>query len=100
MSNVDKARQLKEEFDNLDVFGGKITVRQLWWIIKFAKIVRKFARNNVALYNLCNEIFTGVATFKEVKKLKDGTEYPGMSITMKVDGENVSYSESGEGDDV
>lgn len=95
MSNIEKARRMREEFDEPDVFGGKITFRQVWWIIKFAKTVRKFARSNAALYNLCNEIFRGIATFKEVTKTKpDGTTYPGLEITMRMqDGTVVSQTD-------
>lgn len=86
MSNYEKAKKFREEFDRPDVFGGKITFRQLWWIVKLAKTVRKFARSNAALYNLLNEIFRGIATFREVSKEKaDGTPYKGLKI-VAVDG--------------
>lgn len=95
MSNIDKAQKMRKEFDEPDVFGGRMNFRQIWWIIKFAKTVRKFARSNSALYNLCNEIFRGIATFKEVTKTKeDGTTYPGLEITMKMpDGAIISQTD-------
>jgi len=96
MSNYEKATKMRKEFDEPDVFGGKMNFRQIWWIIKFAKTVRKFARSNGALYNLCNELFRGIATFKEVTKTKaDGvTTYPGLEITMKMlDGTQMTESE-------
>ncbi len=94
MSNYEKAVKLRKEFD--EVFSGKMSFRQIWWIIKFAKTVRKFARSNAALYNLCNEIFRGIATFKEVPKMKtDGTKYMGLEITMKMpDGTEMVQSET------
>ncbi len=97
MSNMEKAQKMRKEFDEPDVFGGKITFRQLWWIIKLVKIVRKYARSNSALYNLFNELFNSVATFKEVTKTKDdGTAYPGLEITMKMyDGSMMTQSEKG-----
>lgn len=96
MSNYDKAQKMRKEFDDPDVFGGKMNFRQIWWMIKFAKTVRKFARSNAALYNLCNEVFRGIATFKEVKKMKeDGTIYPGLEITMKVEGVEITEQEKG-----
>ena len=94
MSNYEKAQRMRKEFDESDVFGGKITFRQIWWIIKFAKTVRKFARSNAALYNLCNDIFKGVASFKDVTKTReDGTTYPGLQIAMIVNGVEVVESE-------
>lgn len=117
MSNIEKARKMREEFDEQDVFGGKITFRQLWWIIKLVKIVRKFARSNTALYNLLNEMFRGIATFKEVKKASDrkftnglsymipeplGTQsdtptfYLGLEIVMKVGTEEVTEVKEGD----
>lgn len=85
MSNSEKAQKMRKEFDESDVFGGNISFRQIWWIIKFAKTVRKFARSNAALYNLCNELFRGIATFKSVTKTKDdGTTYDGLEIIMKM----------------
>jgi len=101
MSNYEKATKMRKEFDEPDVFGGKMNFRQIWWIVKLAKTVRKFARSNAALYNLLNEIFRGIATFKEVTKTKDdGTTYPGLEITMKMpDGMQVTESEDYRGDE-
>jgi hypothetical protein len=102
MSNYEKARKMRKEFDKPDVFGGKITFRQIWWIIKFAKTVRKFARSNAALYNLCNELFVGIASFKSVPKLNElnGMMYKGLQVTMKIDGiEMSSMIEDSDGDE-
>ena len=95
MSNIEKAQKMRKEFDEPDVFGGKINFRQLWWIVKLVKTVRKFARSNGALYNLLNELFRGIARFKEVTKTKDdGTTYPGLEITMKMpDGTQMTENE-------
>ncbi len=97
MSNQEKAQEMRKEFNKPDVFNGTMHFRQIWWIVKFAKTVRKFARSNAALYNLLNEIFRGIATFKEVTKTKeDGTTYPGLEITMKMyDGSMMTQSEKG-----
>jgi hypothetical protein len=85
MSNSEKAQKMRKEFNEPDVFGGTISFRQIWWIIKFAKTVRKFARSNAALYNLCNEIFRGIASFTAVTKIKDdGSTYLGLEIKMKM----------------
>lgn len=99
MSNYDKAQKMRKEFDEPTVFDGKMNFRQIWWIIKFAKTVRKFARSNAALYNLCNEIFRGIATFKEVTKTRDDrTTYPGLEITMKMPDGTV-MAQTGEDDE-
>ena len=97
MSNTEKAQKMRKEFDEPEVFNGKINFRQIWWIVKLAKTVRKFARSNAALYNLLNEIFSGIARFKEVTKTKeDGSIYPGLEITMKMsDGTQMTESEKG-----
>ena len=98
---MEKAQKMRKEFNEPDVFNGTMHFRQIWWIVKLAKTVRKFARSNVALYNLLNEIFRGVATFKEVTKTKDdGTTYPGLEITMKMyDGTLMSQVEPDRGDE-
>jgi len=95
MSNYEKAIKMRREFDEPTVFDGKMNFRQIWWTVKLVKIVRKFARSNSALYNLLNEIFRGVATFKEVTKTRDdGTTYLGLEITMKMsDGTQMTESE-------
>lgn len=100
MSNYEKARGMREEFDEPVVFGGKMTFRQIWWLVKFAKTVRKFARSNAALYNLCNELFRGIAKFEEVPKTKDdGTVYKGLQITMKLEDGTVFSQVSKESDE-
>lgn len=60
----------------------KLTARQIWVIVKFCKWVRLRARNNSALNNLLNKMFS-YATFKTVTKTKrDGSTYPGLEITV------------------
>ncbi len=94
MSNVQKAEQLKKDFE--EAFGGKMTFRQLWFIVKCCKVCRKFARSNAAFNNLFNSIFRGVATFRQVDKTVPDYAVPGntkivqsLQIKMKtvVDGE-------------
>lgn len=73
----------KEEFEFLF---GKLTSKQLWLLVRFAKYVRLRARNNVAFNNLANRIFP-YAKFRQIEKTntKDGTKYMGLSLV--VDGE-------------
>ena len=81
MSNVQKAEQLKKEFE--EAFGGRMTFRQLWFVIKCCKTVRKFARSNTALNNLFNNIFSGVATFKQVDKTVPDWKNPGSTKVIQ-----------------
>ena len=61
---------------------GKLTLEQLWAIVKIAKHVRLRARNNTAFNNYMNRIFP-YAQFKTVQKQHaNGTYYPGLSITV------------------
>lgn len=100
MSNVEKAQILRKNFD--EVFPDGMDERQLWWITKFAKTVRKFARTNVAYNNLCNALFEGKAVFKDVNKFDSVKQksYTGLSITVKgKDGTDITYSGKDEGDE-
>jgi len=82
MSNIDKAVAFRKEAN--EIFDKPLNFRQIWWIIKLCKTVRKFARSNAALYNLFNELFFGIAKFSEVnKESNDGKKYKGLLITMK-----------------
>lgn len=61
---------------------GKLTLEQLWAIVKIAKHVRLRARNNTAFNNYFNRIFP-YAQFKTItKQHADGTTYPGLQITV------------------
>lgn len=82
MSNQEKAEQFKKDIK--EAFPDGLTFRQIWFIVKFAKVVRKFARNNSALYNLCNMTFRDTARFFEVEKIstRDGKPYKGLKIEM------------------
>lgn len=66
-----------------DAFGGELTALQLWALVKFAKRVRKYARNNSAFNNLANRAFPH-ASFRQVTKQKpNGETYPGLQINVK-----------------
>ena len=71
---------------------GKLTLDQLWAIVKIAKHVRLRARNNTAFNNYMNRIFP-YAKFQTVtKQHADGTNYPGLRIS--VDGAEVVEEEN------
>lgn len=76
---------------------GELNAKQLWTITKFAKRVRKFARNNSAFNNLANRSFP-YASFRQVQKTrlnritKAPETYEGLSITVK--GETAGDDES------
>jgi len=86
---MDRVSQLKQEIDK--VFKEQLTANQLWAITKLCKHVRLRARNNSAFNNLFNSLFPH-ARFRQVTKTKkDGSQYPGLSIT--VDNNEVSEDE-------
>lgn len=100
---MDRAAQLKAEFEK--EFGTKLTARQLWTLVKFAKHVRLRCRNNAAFNNFMNGVFQPHARFVQVtKKHPEGTirrgvnvsgqTYPGLSIL--VNGESVEGEEESE----
>ena len=76
--------EARDEFE--EVFGfhiSKLTLRQLWWIVKFCKTVRMRGRSNTAFNNVFKRTFSG-AFFRQVtKKREDGSEYPGLDIKIK-----------------
>lgn len=95
MSNYEKAKLLRKHFD--EAFPDGISLRQVWFLVKYAKTVRKFARSNAALNNLSNVLFDGIASFKEIDKVDkiSGRPYKGLVITLKlVDGTMINDSES------
>lgn len=59
-----------------------LTIDQLWAIVRIAKHVRKFARNNSAFNNLFNRLFPN-AQFRTVAKEWNGKIYDGLQITLK-----------------
>jgi len=71
-----------------DAFGRDLNARELWVITRFAKRVRKFARNNSAFNNLANRAFP-YATFRQVQKqgvdkyTGQPRSYEGLQITVK-----------------
>lgn len=82
--------ELKAELEA--AFGKELSGRQLWALTKLAKRVRLRARNNNAFNGLMNRLFPH-ANFRQVTKTKkDGTTYPGLSIT--VNGTDHSEDES------
>lgn len=97
------ADRLEGEFD--DCFGtegadfGRITYRQLWFIVKVAKGARLYCRSNKAFNNFFNSIFGKVARFEQITKTKPNQEeYEGLKITMIVDG-NDAEDDSYDGED-
>ena len=85
-----EGEQLASEFE--EAFGVSVkslTPRQAWWLTKFAKHVRLRCRNNSAFNNYMNRNFTGL-DFKEVTKHRaDGSTYPGLVITDKINGASM-----------
>lgn len=69
----------KENFQQLQI--DKLTLKQLWWLVKFAKHVRGRCRNNSAFNNFMNRNFTP-AKFSEVPKEYKGKQYTGLKITV------------------
>lgn len=70
---------------------GKMTLKQLWAVVKIAKYVRLRARNNTAFNNYMNAIFP-YARFEQVTKVRaDGQTYPGLRIT--IEGESLDGEE-------
>ncbi len=93
MSNYEKAQKLRKHFD--EAFPNRMSERQVWFLVKYAKTVRKFARSNAAFNNLSNMLFEGIAKFKEIDKVdKLGRAYKGLSITVKTKEGEVTGSES------
>lgn len=74
-----------ESFQQLSI--DKLTVEQLWWLVKFAKHVRGRCRNNSAFNNFMNRNFSP-AQFKEVPKEYSGRMYTGLQIKV---GEKASF---------
>lgn len=89
MSNYEKAQKLRKHFD--EAFPSGMSERQVWFLVKYAKTVRKFARSNAAFNNLSNMLFEGIAKFKEVDKVdKLGRAYKGLAIgILTKNGEEV-----------
>lgn len=83
-----------------EAFGDKLTVRQLWAIVRFAKHARRYCRSNAALNNALNRMFPH-ASFRQVTKTRtaprfvgDSLTYPGLEITIKSTGETATEEES------
>ena len=73
------ARSMRVEFE--EAFG-KLTGKQLWTLVKFAKQVRFRCRNNSAFNNFCNVTFP-YAEFQQVQKTGSRGTYEGLSITVE-----------------
>ena len=100
------ADRLKKEFGDCigdgDSDFGHISYRQIWFIVKVAKVARLYCRGNVAFNNFFNAIFGEVAEFKQVIKTKPGGEkYEGLQITMVNRNDATEYADNTieEGDD-
>lgn len=88
-------KEMQEEFNkafgmiHLEVFPNetpkaditKLTLEQLWWLVKFAKHVRGRCRNNTAFNNYMNRNFSP-AKFKEVPKEYEEKRYMGLEIKV------------------
>lgn len=67
---------------------GELDAKQLWTLTKFAKRVRKFARNNSAFNNLANRSFP-YASFRQVQKSRidkvtqQTISYEGLQINVQ-----------------
>lgn len=78
------ADELKKQFE--ECFENNLTLRQMWFIVKVAKLARFRCRHNTAFNNAFNEIFGGRFTFREVTKTKPapegeiGESYKGLDI--------------------
>jgi hypothetical protein len=81
MSMYEVASEIKSSYkDEIK----ELTGRQIWLMVRLAKMVRRYCRSNVAFNNAMNTVFKDVAVFKVVAKLKkDGTTYDGLSIDVK-----------------
>ena len=104
MSMYDTADTLHKECMELFPDNGiaapqRLTLRQIWFIVKVAKGVRLYCRSNKAFNNFFDSIFKGVAVFEQVVKVKPGGDkYEGLQITMAMpDGSELSSN--GDGDD-
>lgn len=72
--------EVAKEFE--EVFGRPITditVRQMWWLVKFAKQVRSRCRSNAALNNFLARNFRHLK-FSEVEKQGYRGPYMGLAI--------------------
>lgn len=85
--------------DEMEKNFGKLTLPQLWALVKFSKNVRLRCRNNAAFNNFCNQTFPH-ARFQQVTKTRPNRynptlieSYPGLQIT--VDGKTTE--EEGDG---
>lgn len=87
-------------------FPNGLDQNQLWAITKFAKHVRKYARNNSAFNNFANRMFPN-ATFREVDKIKKGFQcINGQNIPkdihykgLRIDVDGVATDQEGETED-
>jgi hypothetical protein len=79
-----EGKEFAEEFET--AFGISIksaTVKQLWWLTKFAKHVRMRCKNNAAFNNYMNRNFSHMV-FREVQKANaSGETYAGLEIQEK-----------------
>jgi len=82
MINFDNPK-VGTEFE--EAFGkpaSSLTLRQLWWLVKFGKHVRGRCRSNAALNNYLRRNFPH-AKFEEVTKTNaTGERYPGLEISI------------------
>lgn len=69
-----------------------LTLKQLWWLVKFAKHIRGRCRSNTALNNYLNRNFS--AQFREVSKTFNGRTFMGLQIIK--DGESLEDKNDGE----
>jgi hypothetical protein len=78
--------EVAKEFE--EVFGrsiATITVRQMWWLVKFGKQIRGRCRSNAALNNFLSRNFKHLK-FSEVEKQGFRGPYKGLSISDGVKG--------------
>ena len=91
---------MKTDFKQImDENFGKLTLPQLWALVKLSKNVRLRCRNNTAFNNFFNQTFGEVANFRTVTKTRNNRytgqveSYPGLQIVMK-DGTTMESEES------
>lgn len=89
--------QFKKDFEL--AFGEKLTVAQLWLLVKMCKNVRLRCRNNTAFNNFMNQVFGPHASFKTVTKSRPSWRNPGTTETYPGLSIVVAGVEDGSGDD-
>lgn len=73
------AKELKGEFEKEF---GHLNARQLWLIVRFAKVARRSCRQNTAFNNFASAVFD-YATFRQVEKVSpSGKTYLGLEVDV------------------